>query len=130
MRRFLTLLIVWAALAGAGLPAFACATAAAAGDCCPPDAPSGCIQAYQQLDIEAAVCCITAAAPSQLVVAEPNREPKAAQRDHGSTDPVALVTPSSSYPSLRSTIRLAISHVPSARTDASLTYLYTGRLRL
>lgn len=130
MRRFLALLVLWAGLLGAGSPAFACATAAAAGDCCPPGAPTGCTQIYEQLDIEAIICCVTVAAPSQAVTAEPGRQAQAAQREHGSADPIALSAPSRSLQDLRSTTRLAASHVSAAHTDASLTYLHTGRLRL
>ena len=130
MRRFIAFLVLWAGLLGAGSPAFACAAAASAGDCCPPGAPSGCTQAYEQLDIEATVCCITAAAPSQMVSAEPGRELQAVQDDCRSADPIAIVSTSFPLPNLRSPPRLNASNVYSAHTDATLTYLRTGRLRL
>ena len=130
MRRFIAFLILWAGLLGAGAPAVACATAAAAGDCCPPGAPAGCTQPYEQLDIEATVCCITGAAPSQMVSAERGRELQAVQDDCRSADPLAIVSSSFSVPELRSPLRFNASNVSSARTDATLTYLRTGRLRL
>ena len=130
MRRFIAFLVLWAGLLGVGSPAFACAAAASAGDCCPPGAPSGCTQAYEQLDIEATVCCITAAAPSQIVSAERGRELQAVQDDCRSPDPIAIVSTSFSLPNLRSPPRLITPNVCSARTDATLTYLRTGRLRL
>lgn len=111
------MLVVWAGLVGAGLPAFACASAAAAGDCCPPDAPSGCTQVYQQLDVQASIC-VTAEAPARMV-----------ERDHGSADPIVLVASGVSLPDPGSIVRVPV-RPSSACTDASLTYLHTGRLRL
>jgi hypothetical protein len=130
MRRFIAVLVLWAGLIGAASPAFACATAAAAGDCCPPGAPSGCTQVYEQLDIEATVCCITAAAPSQIVSAERGRELQAVQDDCRSVDPIATVSAVCPFTDPRSSPCFGALNVSSARTDASLTYLVTGRLRL
>jgi hypothetical protein len=130
MHRFIAFLVLWAGLLGVGSPAFACAAAASAGDCCPPGAPSGCTQALEQLDIEATVCCITAAAPSQMVSAERGRELQAVQDDCRSADPIAIVSTSSALPDPGSSPRLTVSSLSSARTDARLTYLRTGRLRL
>jgi hypothetical protein len=130
MRLFIAFLVLWAGLLGAGSPAFACASAAAAGDCCPPGAPTGCTQAYGQLGIEATVCCITAAAPSQMVSAERGRELHAIQDDCRSADPIAIVSTSFSLLDRRSPPLFNACHDFSARTDASLTYLRTGRLRL
>lgn len=130
MRRFMAFLVLWVGLLGAGSPAFACVTAAAAGDCCPPGSPSGCTQAYEQLDVEATVCCIAAAAPSQMVSAERGRELQAVQDDSRSADPIAIVRTSFSLPDPRSPPQLDAANVSSARTDATLTYLRTGRLRL
>lgn len=129
MQRLFAILVLCVGLIGAGSPALACATAAAAGDCCPPGAPTDCTQIYEQLDTEAAVCCTTATAPSAMVVAEPSRELQVAQFDHGSADPIAAVT--SLFLSLdRRDSQLATPVSTAARTDASLTYLHTARLRL
>ena len=130
MRRLFALFVLWVGLIAAGAPAFACATAAAAGNCCPADAPSGCTQTYELLGAEAIVCCITVSAPSAVVSAEPSRELQIAQHDHGASDPVAPVAP------LPLLLDPSGSHlVPPApllqrTTDASLTYLHTARLRL
>ena len=127
MRRFLALLVVFAALIGAGAPAFACALGAAAGDCCPANAP-GCTPAYEQFGVEQRVCCVTTAAPAQIVAAEPGREVQG--RNPGSPDPNVLpVSPVASLDVQRSG-RLTPSHFSARDTDASLTYLHTGRLRL
>jgi hypothetical protein len=124
MRRLFALLVVWVGLITAGAPAFACATAAAAGNCCPADAPSGCA-----LGAQATVCCATAAAPSVMVSAEPSRELHTAQSDHGSVDPVAAVASLSSILHRRDS-QLALPLPAPTHTDASLTYLHTARLRL
>ena len=131
LRRFVALLVVWTGLIGAGLPAAACAAAAAAGDCCPPGAPSGCTQAYEQLDAAATVCCITAAAPSAIASIERGRDLQAVQADHGSADPIAIVALSSApFADLRPSRVFHLLTDTSTRTDSSLTYLHTGRLRL
>lgn len=130
MRRLLAIFVVWAGLIGAGAPAFACATAAAAGDCCPSSAPSGCASGYEQLGVEAIICCATVAAPSLVVFAEPGRELQVAQCDHGPADPVPAAAPLASVTDLRNPQRFALTDSAQAPTDASLTYLQTGRLRL
>jgi hypothetical protein len=129
MRRLFALLVVWVGLIAAGAPAFACATAAAAGNCCPVDGPSGCAQLYEQLGPEATACCITAAAPSVMVSAEPSRELHSVQCGHGSADPVAAVASLSSILHRRGS-QLALPLPAPTHTDASLTYLHTARLRL
>jgi hypothetical protein len=127
MHRFHALLLVFAGLIGAGAPAFACASAAA-DDCCPANAPSGCTPEYQQLGVEQSVCCATAAAAAQIVAAEPGREVQG--RNPGSPDPNVLpVSPASSLVSRH--VGRPVAPLFAARcTDASLTYLHTGRLRL
>lgn len=127
MRRFLAFLMVFAGLVGAGAPAFACAIGAA-GDCCPANAPSGCTPEYEQLGVEPSVCCVTAAAPAQLVAAEPGREVQG--RNPGSPDPTVLPVSSASPLDLRVAGRVAAPLFSARCTDASLTYLHTGRLRL
>jgi len=123
MRRFLALLMVFAGLLGAGVSTFACA---AAGDCCPANAP-GCTPEYEQFGVEPSVCCVSPAAPAQMVAAEPGREVQG--RNPGSPDPNVL--PASIAPSLNPTFdRVAAPQFSARRTDASLTYLHTGRLRL
>lgn len=127
MRRFLALLMVFAGLIGAGAPAFACA-AGAAGDCCPANAPSGCTPEYAQFGVEQSACCATAAAPVQMVAAEPSREVQA--RNPGSPDPNVLPVSFVSSLDLRDTSRVAAPAFSARCPDASLTYLHTGRLRL
>ena len=127
MRRFLAALIAWVGLIGAAVPAFACASADAAGDCCPPDAPPGCAQVYAQLGVELSVC-VTGTASAQMVVAKDGRELQGG--DRGSADPlVPTAPPVSSLDTLRAN-RLAVALSAARCTDASLTYLHTGRLRL
>jgi hypothetical protein len=127
MRRFLALLMVFAGLVGAVAPAFACAIGAA-GDCCPTNAPSGCTPEYEQLGVEPSVCCVTAAAPVQMVTAEPGREVQG--RNPGSPDSNVLPVSSAASLDLRVASRLAAPAFSTRCTDASLTWLHTGRLRL
>ena len=121
MRRFLSVLMVLAGLIGAG-PAFACAAAAAAGDCCPPDAPSGCTTVYEQIGVEQSIWCVAVASPARVVAAE--------GRHQGSPDPNVLpVSPAASL-DVRPAGRVVALLFSSRLADASLTYLHTGRLRL
>lgn len=130
MRRSIAMLVLWIGLLGAGSPAFACATAAAGGDCCPPGTASGCSQTYEQLDVEATVCCITAAAPSQIVAVERSREADLVQRDGGSAEPIVAAAALRSFADLRQRLCFEAPASRLVHTDASLTYLRTGRLRL
>jgi hypothetical protein len=129
MRRLIALLVLWTALLGVGSPAFACATAAA-GDCCPPGALTGCSQTYEQSDVVATICCITAPAPSQVVSVEAGRERQVLQLDRGSPDPIVIVSKSATLSEFQQRTHFTAPLVSSASTDASLTYLRTGRLRL
>jgi hypothetical protein len=129
MRRLLTLLLLLAGLIGASAPAFACATAAAAGECCPVNAPSGCTQLYEQIGSEASVCCVTTTTSALIVAAESSRELQV-QDDRGSPDPVALTVASAPSLERQRAGRLAAPLLAAQYADASLTYLHTGRLRL
>jgi hypothetical protein len=112
MRRFFAMLVVLVGLIGAVAPAFACASAAG-GDCCPANAPSGCAPQYQ---------------PAFAV--ETGRELQVAQRDLGSVDPVVPTNTPAAFLDPQRASRLAVPLLSAACTDASLTYLHTGRLRL
>jgi len=130
MRRLVALILLSAALLGIGSPAIACASAAAAGDCCPAGAPSGCRQVYEQLDLAATAYCLTRSAPSAVVSAERSGGAQFLENDGGSADPAIIVGAfvSSADHVLSSIFDAAIVH--SAARDRSLTYLHTGRLRL
>ena len=121
MRRLIALIVICAGLLGAGSAAFACATAAATGDCCPPGAPSGCIEMYQQLDAAPAASCVTSSATSPVLALE---------RGHGSADPGIVARTPGPIPQLVRSSGLDASIIFSAPPDRSLTYLHTGRLRL
>jgi len=125
MRRFLALLMVFAGLLGAAAPAFACATAAS--DCCPANAP-GCTPEYQQFGVEPSVCCVTPAAPAQIVAAKSGREVQGS--NPGSPDPNVLPVSFTSSLDRRGACHIAADPCSARRADASLTYLHTGRLRL
>ena len=112
MRRLTALLIVWVGLLGAIAPALACAMPASDGSCCPPDAPAECRQAWEFERLETVEAARTsqhdARSPeSPVIAAAPPSKANSAYRDE-------FIVPAESI----------------ARTDATLTYLKTGRLRL
>jgi hypothetical protein len=129
MRRIAALIVLWAGLLG-GSPVLACGTGAA-GDCCPPDAPAGCGQTNEPIELAATTCCLTSSAPSPAVSAERGREQQFLKDDCGSADPVGIATALVSLPHEErqsSGFDPAINR--AAAPDRSLTYLHTGRLRL
>jgi hypothetical protein len=130
MRRLLALILLWAGLLGAGSPALACASAAAAGDCCPAGAPSGCRQVYEQLDLAATAYSLTRSTPSAVVSAERSRGPQLLENDCGSPDPVVIAGAVVAFAHNAPPSIFDAPIVHSAATDRSLTYLHTGRLRL
>jgi hypothetical protein len=129
MRRLIALIVLCAGLLGVGSPVIACATAAA-GDCCPAGAGSGCSPGFQQLDPAATACCLAGNASSPAMSAEFTRGVQALARDGGSDDPVALVSTCLSLPQRTASSAFAAAIVQPKATDRSLTYLRTGRLRL
>jgi hypothetical protein len=120
MRRLIAFIVICAGLLGAGSVAFACATAAATGDCCPAGAPSGCIQMYEQLDAAVTACSVTSTAPSSVLSAD---------RGHDSPDSIIAGDLDWLAEHVQSS-GLDAAFIRSAPTDRSLTYLHTGRLRL
>lgn len=130
MRRMIALIVLWAGLLGAGSPALACATAGAAGDCCPPGAPSGCSQGFEQLDVAATACCVTGSASSPIASAESSRGSQHWERDCGAADPVVIADAFDSLQPSGQSSGFDTAIIDSALPDRSLTYLHTGRLRL
>jgi hypothetical protein len=133
VRRLTALLVLWVGLLGAISPAFACAVSPSGGDCCPPDASPECRQAWAFERLEsasAAMYCLAPAMPSQAVTIGVARDPLESQHDGPLPEPCAIVAWAEFYPD-RSPQREFIAPLKvDARTDATLTYLKTGRLRL
>ncbi len=123
MRRLTALLVVWVGLLGAIAPAFACAMPATGGSCCPSDAPAECRQAWEFERLET----VPSPAPSKMISVEP-----AQKSQHDAPSPESAVIAAAS-PYIASFERRGEFIAPAesiARTDATLTYLKTGRLRL
>jgi hypothetical protein len=133
VRRLTALLVLWVGLLGALSPAFACEMAASGGNCCPADASSECRQAWAFERMEsasAAMYCLAPAMPSQVVGIEAAaRNPHDPQHAGGSPEASAVL----SWGALAGITPQREFNAPlkvDARTDATLIYLKTGRLRL
>ena len=125
MRLPAALLVLWVALIGAVAPALACAKPESAMDCCPPDAPADCRIAwsFERADETAAV---TRSHSIQSI------DLHSAHADHGgSPDSFGLPLAAFHFPS-RLNLHSVPYGVPASEflSDAALTYLRTGRLRL
>jgi hypothetical protein len=136
LRRLSTLLVVWVGLLGVALPALACSMAALDRDCCPQNAPSSCgDESRGCLKAAAAICRATVSGSSQAVSINASR---LLQESHagpcGSPDlPVLPVWVAHSMGMAMDVARRYDVPAPASsppRTDAALTYLHTGRLRL
>ncbi len=133
LRQLTALLLVWVGLA-TGTPALACSPAAADMDCCPKGAPIPCKDGAsgQSRDATPTACCVAASVSAAAVpTLDSNRNLPVATADPGSPDPLILVA--ARVAALTDAARLPILTgllVPRAHTDATPTYLSTGRLRL
>ncbi len=124
------LVVVFGLLAGVAAPALSCA-AAAKGDCCPQGSTSPCDEEKRQHDsgsVEA--CCVNVAAEPSAVGAEPSRNMPDRQHDSGSPDPIVTFAWFATLSSHLRPPQLLAPAILLPRTDAALTYLHTGRLRL
>lgn len=130
-RRMTASLVLWLGLLGLGSPAFACSMAAVPnGDCCPEGSQSPCTDGGANYDTaKAASCCnaVPAASPTGSVNAGLN----APDLKPNSLSPDSPVVPS--WMACAATVNppdVVPRSAFSSRTDATLTYLRTGRLRL
>lgn len=132
-RRLIALLVVCVGLLGAAVPVLACSIAALDGDCCPQNSQSSCAgsEPGERLETAATNCCIAAPVPSH---AESISSIRSLQDEHpaSSATPESLSLPpwiaSSAALNRNDCVFTPVSSPP--RTDAALTYLHTGRLRL
>jgi len=125
LRRLSVLLLIWVGLLGAAAPAFACPMAAQH-DCCPPQAPSPCGGAPAEV-----ICCVGTPASSQAVSVNSSRLLKEFPASpSGTPDLPVLPVWVASFPDLAHLYDMPASAPSAPRTDAALTYLRTGRLRL
>lgn len=126
LRRLSAVLVIWVGLLGAALPVLACSMAAQRHDCCPPGAPSPCDDGST-----AAICCVSTPSSSQAVSITASR---VLQDGHagssGSVDFLVLPLWIVSLMDVARRYDIPAPASPAPRTDAALTYLHTGRLRL
>lgn len=133
LRRMTALLAVWLGLLGVVAPALACAADAPDDVCCPQEAPLQCTdnEPGYRAGTPAAMCCVPANVRAQAASIDSRRSTQDREHDSGTPDPLI---PSASLDSLTGvTYAPHINNAPphsQPRTDAALTYLRTGRLRL
>lgn len=130
LHRLTAVLLVWFGLALAA-PALACSLAAAGGDCCPADAsfPCGSDVPSYRVDAAVATCCVSATASSPAIEVADTIRQLHWQID-SSPDSLAFPAHVTPRPDAAVLSRLTQLSDSPARTDATLTYLHTGRLRL
>jgi hypothetical protein len=125
MRLPAALLVLWVALIGAVAPALACSKPQSAMDCCPPDAPTDCRIAwsFERADETTAV--------TRALFNESIGVHSAHADDGGSPDSCGLPPAAFQFPS-RLYLHSLRYGVPASEflSNAALTYLRTGRLRL
>jgi len=129
--RWSTVFMIWfGLLVGMASPAIACAAAARHGDCCPQGSTSPCGEekgAHQWGS--SATCCVNAPAPSAVSV-DVNRNTPQPQHDSGSPDPIVAFAWLATLSSHVRAPQVVVPVISLPRTDAALTWLRTGRLRL
>jgi hypothetical protein len=129
LRRLALSLVLWVGVLGVASPALACAaTAALERDCCPEGMPSPCEGGSG--DPSATLCCVAAPAPAQAVAAESGRTQLERAHDSGSPDPFIVSAWLATFVRDGSLPARISSSSSAYRTDATLTYLLTRRLRL
>lgn len=129
-RRWMAMLVLWAALFGLALPAAAC-TSALSAHCCPSGSGQHCpgFPLYAKAD-SANTCCTVAPALSRIASTSADRARHAVHAASGSLDPVALPAWTLLDQALRPAAGPIRSLASSYWHDASLTYLHTARLRI
>jgi hypothetical protein len=125
MRLPATLLVLWVALIGAVAPALACAKPQTDMDCCPPDAPADCRIAWSFDRAEGTAAVTRTLSVQTIEIDVPHAD------NSGSSDVSALPAAPFQFTSNRCPRSLPNSVFASDfLSDATLTYLHTGRLRL
>ena len=131
-RRMTALLMVSTLLLSTALPAIACKLATRQGDCCPTTAPGLCVSPEISITLKSTVadCCVLNSTSTPSLIPEVSGRESERTLLSGSPDPFMVSL------RLRSSQRAAIGHsfpldpFRAPRSDASLTWLLTARLRL
>jgi hypothetical protein len=131
LRRFTTVVLIWIGLLAVALPAFGCSPAVLNCDCCPADGSAACSPGEMGIihpEAAAALCCVDQSVALRPVASELRRPLHERKFPRGSPDLAALVTGSIS----RSASRSGDLIFPAGfvRSDGTLIYLHTARLRL
>jgi len=130
-RRVISIVLVCASLLGLAHPLMACAAAMQTSDCCTGDPASGCTtDSAPMLTGAGTLCCAAVPASSASSLALPTRSDDQAVLPAGSHAPVLINAFDDNFKRGFTPSALASAHASSNRADASLTYLFTARLRL
>jgi hypothetical protein len=129
LRRLTASLVIALVLLGTGAPAVACAMELGKRDCCPEGTTMPCGGDGAGYTMQVAACCVSAPQSSSSWVSSSRSH--AEPQDHsGSPDPVIAFAWIATLTSLRHVSGIPTHSVAPIRSDGSLTYLRTGRLRL
>lgn len=129
-RRLTALLVIWVGLVGVAMPLLACSMVDSS--CCPWQARSGCSLGDRELDSSAtiALCCAAIPTRSQVPSVAPSRSSQPSGPATGSSDSLVASDWAPTGQGTAATRILLLSSLRTHPTDAGLTYLRTGRLRL
>ena len=130
-RRLTAIFLVCASLFGLVQPLMACTADMSMCDCCPGNPASGCTtETMPAVTVEGGACCAVSPAAATASFAAPLRSVDQPLHDGGAPDPF-LITRLDTRPDIVfSTCVHAFTLREAPRADATLTYLYTARLRL
>ncbi len=133
LRRFITVVLIWISLLAVALPAFACSRAALNCNCCPEDGSAACSPGETGIihpEAAAALCCVDQSAALRHIASEGRRPSHERKFSRGSPDPAALSTGPISRTASRSGDPILPPLAGFVRSDGTLIYLHTARLRL
>lgn len=130
-KRLSILVMLWLGLIWAAAPALACAPMENR-DCCPEGAPSPCGGGESGLNLKAvaSLCCASAPVASPSAAADTARSTHVEPQSPESPDAIALLAWFATLQPREYETPRAPPDIVQTRTDASLTYLRTLRLRL
>jgi len=125
--------VIWINLLAVALPAFACARAALNCNCCPADGSAACNPGETGIihpEVAAALCCVDQSVALRPVASDVRRPSHERKFSRGSPDPAALSTGPISRTASRSGDPILPPLAGFVRSNGTLIYLHTARLRL
>ena len=131
MRRLTTILAIWLSLLGVAMPVLACSMGVNADGCCPVRTQSPCAGGAggPQWNATVTLCCSAGPTSASGPFVGQSRNSQAPLHP-GTPDQLVLSGRTTTNPDRAAAYRIFSSSIPAHRTDAALTYLRTGRLRL